>query len=256
MKMISYASLKGGVGKTAACANVAYALSKKKKILVVDLDPQSGLTHNLGSRFKSYNCEISDFLKGEVSFDDCIHEYWGNLHIIPTTFILYQFSLNGGFRDKLEKALDGIKDKYDFVFFDLAPAVSFSSLTPLMISDYVIVPVECSGAISLLGLTNLENIIKIEIERESKKIDLLGILPTFHDRTKVSKEVFDYLNEKYGEHVLPKIRRNAAIAQASSIGKSVLEHRSTSNGAKDYQKLADDILSRLQPKKKKKKKGA
>lgn len=251
--IISFASLKGGVAKTTSCANIAFALSqKKKKVLVVDFDAQGGVTHNLGSKFPTFHSSIYDVVLEKTDIENAIHEYSKTLHLIPIHYKFYEVA-SQNFEKILNKAIKKIRKKYDFIFFDLAPSIFPGTSVPLLMSDYVIIPVDCNGMLSILGLQKVEKII-VELMQKNKntKLDLLGVLPTFVDkRTKVSRELIEFLQDKYEDKVLPEIRRNTAIAQSSSLGKSILEYKPKSNGAEDYQKLSLDILNRLKKKGKK-----
>lgn len=248
--IVSFSSLKGGLGKTSTCANLGYILAtnqRPKKVLVVDLDPQAGLTHHLSGKFqKKFKASLHDVLKGTCEIGYVIHEYKKNMDCIPVSYKLYEVT-EKDFEIRLEASFNTIKDKYDFILFDLPPSVHSGTLVPLMISDYIIIPVDCQGALSILGLQTAEKIIRETMEKnKTKTLDLLGILPTFLDRTKVSKEVLEFLKKNYGEYVFPPIRRNTAIAQASSLGKTIFEHRSKSIGSQDYLALSEEFLRRTE----------
>lgn len=249
--IISFSSLKGGTSKTTSCINLAYALSqnkpKKYKVLVVDFDTQSGATHHLSSRFnKKFKASIYDILKGKCKPEGAIHTYVQNLDLIPVSPKLAEYSIKN-FQEEVQKNLvDKVKEVYDFIFFDLSTSVCPLTTIPLSVSDYCIIPVFSPGGLSLLGLQaqakEVENIRK----GMNDKLQILGVLASFVDRTKISKEVIGYLSTEWREKFFQTlIRNNTKISQASCIGKTIFEHDSKSNGAKDYSALCKEFLKRL-----------
>lgn len=246
--IISFSSAKGGVSKTTSCVNLAYALTLNnlnKKILIVDLDPQCGATHHLSEKFnKTYKATLYEVFNNKCSLEYAIHEYSKNLFLIPASHHFRKITF-GDFENELEKNLKALKEHYDIVLLDLAPSMYSGSTVPLFFSNYVIIPVNCPQGLSLLGLQAQAEII-VEVRRDkNKNLDVLGILPAFVDRTKMSKEVLEFLQKHYGDDVLPAIRKNTTISQASSIGKTIFEHDPKSNGAKDYMNLSNEFLKRI-----------
>lgn len=248
--IIAFASSKGGVSKTSTCVNLGYALAintpKAYKVLIIDFDSQSGATHHLSSKFKNgYNASLFDILEGKKEIEYGIHTYAKNLDIIPVAFNFSEIA-SKDFSNGLKRMLKEVKKEYDFILFDLSPSIYPGTTIPLEFTDKCIIPIYAKGGLSLLGLKRQGQII-VQIKKEKNpKLDVLGILASFVDRTRVSKEVLEYLKTNWKEDVFETyIRENTHIAQAGSLGKTIFEHAPKSNGAKDYMDFKEEFLKRL-----------
>lgn len=248
--ILSFSSVKGGVSKSTSCCNLAYYFANKgNKILVVDFDSQGGSTHHLSSKFgKKFKASIFDVLNDGCSVDYSIHSYTKNLDLIPISFSFHTIA-STDFSPKLKSVIAEVETRYDFVFFDLAPSIYPGSTIPLFFSTFVIIPVDCPGGLSLLGLEAEIKIIT-ELREQGSKAEILGVLPGFLDRTKMAQDVVRFLEKKYSGMVFPPIRRNTLISQASSLGKTIFEYKKSSNGAKDYAVLGEAVLKKIQQKQK------
>lgn len=252
--IIAFSSVKGGVSKTSSCVNLAGYLSlykpKPYSVLIIDFDAQGGSTHHLSSQFGGkYKASLSDVLLNKCTVDFAIHKYNENLHMIPISYNFAEFSTKN-FKKELEKLINAVRSRYNFIFFDLSPAIFPGSTIPLSIADSCIIPVYAKGGLSLLGLQAQGRII-VDMQEENPDLDILGILASFVDRTKVSREVVEYLKSDCAEETFKTvIRENTAISQASSLGKLVLEHAPKSNGSQDYKELAKEFLKRVKERQK------
>jgi chromosome partitioning protein len=248
--IVSFASIKGGVGKTTSCVNLAAALAQKKyHILIVDFDAQGGSTHHLSSKFNGkFHACLSEVLLGNKSIQDAIHTYNQNIDLIPVSYKFSKIS-NTDFSDKLVPFITVLRDKYDFIFFDLSPAIFPGAIIPLSYSDYAVIPVYVQGGLSLLGLEAQGRIIA-ELQEQQRKVDVLGIVATFVDSTRMSKDVMAFLGQQCKEELFAStIRKNTSLSQASSLGKTIFDYKPKSYGAKDYSNLANEFLKRIQKKK-------
>lgn len=247
--IISVASIKGGVGKSCSVACIAGALARNTpkpfKTLVVDFDASAALTHSLSSKSNyRFKASLSDIFLGKCKIDQAIHEYEKNLFLIPTSTAWGKVK-EDTIEKYIQKFTDEIKSKFDIVIFDLSPAIYFGSILPLSYSDYAIIPVQSAGGISLLGLDAQMEVIA-QLHEQKKFVNVLGIYATFTDKTKMSKEVVEYLQKECpDEFINIGIRKNTSLAQAAAMGKLIYEHSPNCNGAKDYKKLTKEIVKRL-----------
>lgn len=237
--IVSFASMKGGTGKSTCCANVAYYLAtkKNKKILIIDLDSQGGLSHILSSKVEQYKPTLCDATKRGLTIDDTIKQYSKNLHLTTADENSYHIFDNG----KLEKFIDQVEDKYDLVFLDLCPSRFVNSEKPLLRSNAIVLPIDTSCGLSVLGAERFARVL-IDLQREFNII----IVPNKIDRTRLSKECLEFIKKEYDTDVISGVKRSADIARSCTIGKTIFEHRSKSQGAKDFAKVAREILKRIQ----------
>lgn len=249
--IISVASIKGGVGKSCSVVSIGGALAqskKKVKVLIVDFDASAAATHSLSYDFPKFKASLFDIFEKNIDVTRAIHHYNKSLHFIPT-------ATNWGsvtektLTKKMPAFIKKIQSEYDYILFDLAPAIFFGSIIPLSYSDAVIVPVQAKGGLSLLGLDAQMEIIA-DLHQQGNEIDVLGIFATFVNRTKLSREVVSYLQQECEDEFLSTtIRENTSLAQAASIGRLIYDHKPNSNGAKDYTKLTKELLKRIKKRK-------
>jgi len=251
--IISFANQKGGVGKTTTALNIASILSKNgKKILVIDLDPQSNLTSGLGfdksqEYLSSYDVLIQDHDISNVFVPSDINE---NLFLVPSKIdlagaeieLVSKLSREKILKEKLEK----IKHEYDYVLIDCPPSLGLLTLNALVASDGVVIPVQCEY-FALEGISQLMNTFGIVKKSLNPDLDVLGVVMTMFDsRTKLSGEVVaevkNFFDEKLFETIIP---RNVRVSESPSFGKPVDVYDPSSPGAKAYEKLADEFLKRM-----------
>jgi len=252
---------KGGVGKTTTTANVAAALAEaKKKVLVVDIDPQSNCTTHLGIasgdelRENESDIEVPsvpsvyDLLKRTRTIDDVIIHRSDNLDVIPSSLLLSAADLElGGVVGRellLKRALVPVKDRYDYILIDCPPALGLLSLNALAAVEEVIIPVQ-SEYLALHGVRQLLDTIDQVRSIYNSELVIGGVLICLHDnRKKLARDIYDTVQAYFGELVFSTvIRSNVSLAEAPSQGKTILEYSPKSSGAEDYRSLAKEILN-------------
>jgi chromosome partitioning protein len=231
--IISFANQKGGVGKTTTTLALASIVaSKGKKVLVVDLDPQSNLTSGVGferpKEYKStYDLLINDTEVSEIFFLSQIP----NLYLLPS---------------KIDLAATEI----ELVFIDCPPSLGLLTINSLVASDGVIIPVQCEY-FALEGISQLMNTVNIVKQSLNPKLKVAGVVMTMFDaRTKLSvevvKEVQGFFKEKLFDTIIP---RNVRISESPSYGQPIDKYDPSSIGAKAYLRLSDEFLERFDKKK-------
>jgi len=236
------------VGKTTSTINIGAGLSRlKKKILLVDMDPQAHLTYSLGIQAHEQQKTIYEVLKGEVKAATAIIKKAG-LHIIPASLNLsgaeIELSAIAGREFLLRDALKPLKG-YDLVFLDCPPSLGLLTLNALTTAQEIYIPLQ-TEYLALQGMSKLLDTINIVKKRLNKKLEVGGIIGTRYDsRKNLNKEVVEKIRGHFGGKLFDTlIRDNVAIAEAPSFGHSIFDYRADSHGATDYMNLCKEILGR------------
>ena len=251
-KVIAIANQKGGVGKTTTAINLAAFIGKKrKKVLVVDLDPQGNATSGLGIDKGELENTVYDVLKNGVDASEAIYETSAdNVDIIPTNINLAGAEIelvNEMSREKILKdALNGIVDNYDYVIIDCPPSLGLLTINALTATDEIIVPIQ-GEYYALEGLTQLIETINIVKKKLNPNINICGVVLTmFNMRTQLSKQVKEEVEDYFGKKVFKTVvPRNVRLAEAPSYGLSIIDYDKNSKGAKAYEALALEVIKRL-----------
>lgn len=249
MPILGVINQKGGVGKTTTAVNLSAALAKKRRVLLVDLDPQANATSGLGLRSPSPT--IYDVLVGDVSARRAAQSTsTQNLDVLPASADLAgaAVELDASTDDLmlLSKALIGVRPRYDFVVVDAPPSMGALTLNALAAADRLIVPLQ-TEYYALEGIAGMVD--TVERVRGSLNPDLriLGILLTMADnRTNLSRQVEDNVRGHFGDDVFRTvIPRNVRLAEAPSHGKPIFDYAIESQGALAYRALAEEVLVRV-----------
>ena len=250
-KIISLANQKGGVGKTTTSINLAAALAKLgKRVLLVDADPQANTSSGLGVDIQEldstvYECLINGIDPHTAILPTSIE----NLYMIPSHIDLVGAEiemLNLEHRENiLKRVLSPLKGEYDYILIDCSPSLGLITINALTASDSIIIPVQCEF-FALEGIAKLLNTIKIIKSNLNPALRIEGFLLTMYDaRLRLSAQVHDEVRRHFGDLVFNTvIARNVRLSEAPSHGMSVLEYDRNSKGAKNYTNLAKELIKR------------
>jgi chromosome partitioning protein len=251
MKIITLCNQKGGVGKTTSTVNIATAIAKEgKKVLVIDMDPQGNAGSALG--INKYHVEESIYhaLIGKLTLKEVIKATdIENLHIVPSNRDLSgaEVELVNAFsrENKLKKALQSIDEEYDYVFIDSPPSLNMLTINSLTASDSVIIPVQCEYY-ALEGISELVNTIDLIKENLNPDLQIGGIILTMFDPRnnlchQVVSEVKSYFKDKVFNTLIP---RSVKLSEAPSHSLPIEFYEPKSKGAEAYRDLSREIIQK------------
>jgi chromosome partitioning protein len=246
-KVIAFANQKGGVAKTTTALNLAVAFKESgHRVLAVDMDPQGNLTMSQGVDPDKVEKSMFDVLVHRMPISEVIVEKEIDVAVASIDLAGAEIAMSAqiGRERSLQKALDEVRDDYDFVCIDTPPSLGLLTVNALTAANKVIVPVQCEY-LSMRGLVQLQNTLQMIRENLNPGVEIEGILPTMLDsRTVHAKEAIAILEENFGDLVFEsRIRKAIKFAEAPVRGSSVLKYDPKGNAAESYRDLAKEVLT-------------
>ncbi len=246
-EIIAFANQKGGVAKTTTTLNLAVAFAESgHRVLCVDLDPQGNLTMSQGIDPDKVEKSLYDVLVHDMPIAEIIQKREIDIAVASIDLAGAEIAMSTkiGRERSLEKALKEVSGNYDFVCIDTPPSLGLLTINALTAANKVIVPVQCEY-LSMRGLVQLQNTLKMIQENLNPEVRIEGILPTMLDtRTVHAKEAVEILEENFGDLVFKsRIRKAIKFAEAPVKGASVLKYDPQSNAAGYYRDLAKEVLA-------------
>jgi chromosome partitioning protein len=250
-RVIAIANQKGGVGKTTTAINLGAGLAvAERRTLVVDMDPQGNATSGLGLDRAQLHGSVYDILVDGASVEGV---RVGNVHfpcldIVPSSQDLVGAEVELVDRASrefmLRKALDVVRDDYEFILLDCPPSLGLLTLNTLTAADTVLIPIQCEFY-ALEGLSQLLNTVRLVQQNLNPRLQIEGVLLTMFDqRLNLSRQVAEEAKEYFGSRVFSSvIPRNVRLAEAPSFGKPIVLYDVLSAGAQSYLALAREIIA-------------
>lgn len=248
--VIAFCNNKGGVGKTTSCLGTsAYLVALGKRVLLVDIDPQSNATSGLGVDPNSLKLHLYHGLVRDRHPDELIHHtQLLNLHLLPSGPDLAGATVElvrAQDREyRLRNLLRRVARRYDYILIDPPPSLDLLTVNAMTAADEIIIPVQCEYY-ALEGLAKLLQTIDLVNANLKMKITLMGAMLTMFDRTsRLHRAVAKEVRRKFPGYVFDTtIPRNVSLAEAPSFGKTILQYDPYSHGAKAYRALAQEIIA-------------
>jgi len=256
MKIVAIANQKGGVGKTTTAVNLGVGLAeKKRRVLLIDLDPQANATSALGMQDVEGESIYESLISGAPISDKILPTRIENMFLIPADLDLagaeVEIARMPDHLTRLAKTLSTFRsdETFDLVFLDCPPSLGILMTNALAAADEILTPIQCEY-FALEGLVKIVRVVEqVRDSGANDQLEISGIIMTMFDtRTNLSEQVVNEVRQHFGERVYKTvIPRTVRLSEAPSFGKAILEYDSNGAGASAYRALAREFIKRHSP---------
>lgn len=252
-RIIAFANQKGGVGKTTTAINIGASLAAiKKRVLLIDLDPQGNAGTGLGFVRASHRQSVYGVLMGTATAaDNILSTAVPGMHILPSSQSLASAEIDmlgmENLEFRLRDALAPVRDHYDYILLDCPPALGALTVNALTAADSVIIPLQCEF-FALEGVQQLTDTISVVRQKWNPNLEILGVLLTMYDRRAgLTRAVDEDVRAAFGDRVFKTVvPRNVRVSEAPSHGKPALFYDFNSAGAQAYLRVATEVVQKTE----------